>query len=350
MRVPPLPQPAEAGSPPLRGGDCFVKEKWGGDVQRSCDVRACVAQDKRTHSRRRPRTQSKPQRRSQPKRAPAAKPPQQHPAGQTHPRKSKATHPAQSQAAQPTQTRTGGEAAAATPGRSNAPTQVKGHAPSSSPRGTANPNAHRRPKPPQLHQAGQTHPRKSKDAHPAQAPAAQPTQTRAGGRAAAATPGRSNAPTQVKGHAPSPSPSSTANPNAHRRPKPPQQHPAGQTHQRETKGPGVRVRQDNPTHAGPRAPTTRTRQRRAALAAQTAVGDAQERILFRDDHVANTANVRLRRTKQKALFFGGIPVSFGKTKEMGYKYTELTKHFPPARKVHSRGYRIGHRRQELHRV
>ncbi len=63
-----------------------------------------------------------------------------------------------------------------------------------------------------------------------------------------------------------------------------------------------------------------------------------------------SANVRLRRTKQKALFFGGIPVSFGKTKEMGYKYTELTKHFPPARKVHSRGYRIGHRRQELHRV
>ncbi len=32
-----------------------------------------------------------------------------------------------------------------------------------------------------------------------------------------------------------------------------------------------------------------------------------------------SANVRLRRTKQKALFFGGIPVSFGKTKEMGYK-------------------------------
>ena len=198
--------------------------------------------------------------------------------------------------------------------------------------------------------AGQAHPFETKAAHPVQAPAAQPTQTRTGGEAAAATPGRSNAPTQVKGHAPSPSPSSTANPNAHRRPKPPQQHPAGQTHQRETKGPGVRVRQDNPTHAGPRAPTTRTRQRRAALAAQTAVGDAQERILFRDDHVANTANVRLRRTKQKALFFGGIPVSFGKTKEMGYKYTELTKHFPPARKVHSRGYRIGHRRQELHRV
>ena len=65
-----------------------------------------------------------------------------------------------------------------------------------------------------------------------------------------------------------------------------------------------------------------------------------------------SANIRFHRTqrRQKALFFGGIPVSFGKTKEMGYKYTELTKHFPPARKVHSRGYRIGHRRQELHRV
>ena len=216
-------------------------EKGGGDVQRSCDVRACVAQDKRTHSRRRPRTQPKPQQHSQPKRAPAAK------------------------------------AAAAAHGWANAPTQVKGHAPSSNLGGTTNPNAHRRP-------------------------------------------------------------------------KPPQQHPAGQTRQRETKGPGVRVRQDNPTHASPRAQTTRTRQRRAAQAAQTAVGDAQERILFRDDHVANTANVRLRRTKQKALFFGGIPVSFGKTKEMGYKYTELTKYFPPARKVHSRDHRIGHRRQELHRV
>ena len=32
-----------------------------------------------------------------------------------------------------------------------------------------------------------------------------------------------------------------------------------------------------------------------------------------------SASVRLHRTKQKALFFGGIPVSFGKTKEMGYK-------------------------------
>ena len=35
--------------------------------------------------------------------------------------------------------------------------------------------------------------------------------------------------------------------------KPPQQRTAGYTHPRKTKGPGVRVRQDNPTHAGPRA-------------------------------------------------------------------------------------------------
>ena len=234
--------------------------------------------------------------------------------------------------------------------RTSAPIRDEGRAPSPSPSGAANPNAHRR-------RSRRSNTRQVKRTHASQRPRtqlkpqrhSQPKRAPAA-KAAAAAPGWANAPTQVKGRAPSPSPSSTANPNAHRRPKPPQQHPAGQTHQRETKGPGVRVRQDNPTHAGPRAPTTRTRQRRAALAAQTAVGDAQERILFRDDHVANTANVRLRRTKQKALFFGGIPVSFGKTKEMGYKYTELTKHFPPARKVHSRGYRIGHRRQELHRV
>ena len=45
-----------------------------------------------------------------------------------------------------------------------------------------------------------------------------------------------------------------SHPNAHRRPKPPQQHPAGQTHPRKTKGPGVRVRQDNPTQRGPQGP------------------------------------------------------------------------------------------------
>ena len=76
----------------------------------------------------------------------------------------------------------------------------------------------------------------------------------------------------------------------------------------------------NAPNAKLRAPTTRTRQRRAALAAQAAVGDAQERILLRDDHPANTASKRLHRTqrRQKALFFGAYPVSFGKTKEMGY--------------------------------
>ena len=163
-------------------------------------------------------------------------------------------------------------------------------------------------------------------------------------------PRRTSAPTRDESQAPSPIPSGTANPKAHRR-------HSRRSCTRQDKRANARLRAPAsasgriiPPNASPRAQTTRTRQRRAAQAAQTAVGDAQLRILFRDDHVANTANVRLRRTKQKALFFGGIPVSFGKTKEMGYKYTELTKHFPPARKVHSRGYRIGHRRQELHRV
>ena len=142
--------------------------------------------------------------------------------------------------------------------------------------------------------AGQAHPRKSKATHPAQAPAAQPTQTRTGGQSR-----RSSTRLGKRTHARLRAPASAS---------------------------GRII----PPNAGPRAQTTRTRQRRAAQAAQTAVGDAQIRILFRDDHVANTANVRLRRTKQKALFFGGIPVSFGKTKEMGYKlhYPSQTTYCP----------------------
>ena len=149
--------------------------------------------------------------------------------------------------------------------------------------GHSHPRVPRRPKPPQQHPSGQTRQRKTKATHPA----------------------------QTQGH---------SHPRASGGPSRRSSTQQGKRTQRKTKGPGVHVRQDNPTHAGPRAQTTRTRQRRAAQAAQTAVGDAQLRILFRDDHVATTASKRFHRTqrRQKALFFGAYPVSFGKTKEMGY--------------------------------
>ena len=99
---------------------------------------------------------------SQPKRAPAAKPPQLHPAGQTRPR------------------------------------ETKGQAPSRKPKGTANPNAHRR-------HSRRSCIRQDKRAHArlrakrqAENQRAQPTQTRTGGIAAAAILGRIYAPTQDK--------------------------------------------------------------------------------------------------------------------------------------------------------
>ena len=144
-----------------------------------------------------------------------------------------------------------------------------------------------------------------------------------------------------------PSQSGTANPNAHRRrsrrscirqdkraharlrakrqaenqraqpPKsapaaqPPQLHPAGQTHLRKTKGLNNRSQQDKPTHARPRTPTTRTRQRRAAQAAQTAVGDAQERILLRDDHVQSLRQHKVPTHQQKRFsLWGSGDISF----------------------------------------
>ena len=104
--------------------------------------------------------------------------------------------PGSNQMAQPPKRAPAAKAAAAAPGRANAPTQVKGHAPSSNLGGTTNPNAHRRPKPPQQYPAGYTHQRETKAKHPVQTPAAKPTQTRTGGTAAAAAPGRISEPTR----------------------------------------------------------------------------------------------------------------------------------------------------------
>ena len=169
---------------------------------------------------------------------------------------------------------------------------------------------------------------------------AQPPQERTGGIAAAAASDRINALTRDTGQVPGPIPSGTAKPRASRRrsrrsstrpdkrtnarhrpstrpnpkrhsqaksvpaAKPPQQHPAGQNRPRETTGLNDCIWHDNSAHARPRTQTTRTRQRRAAQAAQTAVGDAQERILLRDDHLASTTSARFQRTHKKRLFFG----------------------------------------------
>ena len=145
---------------------------------------------------------------------------------------------------------------------------------------------------------------------------AQPTQTRTGGKAAAAAPGRISAPARDDGHAPSQNPKGTANPKAHRRHSRRSKARLKQPHPRETKDLNNCVRENSPTHASLRAQTTRTRQRRAAQAAQTAVGDAQLRILLRDDHVATTANIRFQRTSKSAFLFGGPGTFlFGKHKK-----------------------------------
>ena len=172
--------------------------KWRShpNAHRRRSRRSCTRLGKRTHASQRPRNQPKPQRHSQPKRAPAAKAAAAAPGWANAPTQVKGRAPSSNPGGTATQTRTGGEAAAAAPGWANAPTQVKGHAPSSNLGGTTNPNAHRRPKPPQQYPAGYTHQRETKAKHPVQTPAAKPTQTRTGGTAAAAAPGRISAPTR----------------------------------------------------------------------------------------------------------------------------------------------------------
>ena len=152
-----------------------------------------------------------------------------------------------------------------------------------SPSGTAKPRAPRRQsRRSSIRPDKRTHARHRSSIRPK--PKGTATQTRTGGKAAAATPIRTDAPTRDKG--------------------PQRTQPDGQLRPRKTT-----------------AQTTRTRQRRAALAAQTAVGVAQSRILLRDDHPANNANKRFQRTqrRQKALFFGGTPFLLARQKKWGTK-------------------------------
>ena len=101
--------------------------------------------------------------------------------------------------------------------RTSAPIRDEGRAPSPSPRGTANPNAHRR-------HSRRSNTRQVKRTHASQRPRTQLKPQRhsqphraPAAKAAAAAPGRINAPTRDEGHAPGPNSGGAADPNAHRR-------------------------------------------------------------------------------------------------------------------------------------
>ena len=178
------------------------------------------------------------------------------------------------------------------------PRQSQAQAPGPNP-GAQPPKRAPAAKPPQQHPAGQTHPRETKAKHPAQ--------------------------TQRRSH-----------PNAPRRQTPKPAHPRGGQASRPPPKASSSTRQGKRTHAklrapaaaygriippnaGPRAPTTRTRQRRAAQAAQTAVGDAQERILLRDDHAESfrQRKVTSHPTPAKSAFLWGYPRFFWQDKRNG---------------------------------
>ena len=116
--------------------------------------------------------------------------------------------------------------------------------------------------------------------------------------------------------------------------KPPQLHPVGQAHLRETKDLNICAQQDKRTHARLRAQTTRTRQRRAAQAAQTAVGDAQLRILLRDDHVQSLRRHKVPTHQQKRFsLWGSGDISFWQAqKEMPPKFPAALQKAAPSPK------------------
>ena len=129
-------------------------------------------------------------------------------------------------------------------------------------------------KPPQQHPAGYTHPRETKAKHPAQTQGhSHPNTPRRQSRRSSTQPdNRTNArrrpSTQSK-------PQRRSHPNAHRRQsRRSSTQPDIRTHAK-LRAPASASGRIIPPNANPRAQTTRTRQRRAAQAAQTAVGDAQ---------------------------------------------------------------------------
>ena len=158
------------------------------------------------------------------------------------------------------------------------------------------------------------HPPNSKrHSQPKRAPAA---------KAAAAAPSRIYAPTRDEGQAPSPSPSGAADPNAHRRQSRRSRTRQDKRANAKLRAPASAYGRIIPPNAGPRAPTTRTRQRRAAQAAQTAVGVAQERILLRDDHAESFRQRKVTSHQAKSAFLWGYPRFFWQDKRNGVQKTK----------------------------
>ena len=237
VHVPSLPQPLSR-QPPLRGGGLFIK---GNGAAMSNAVKTRQREISAQHP-------PNSKRHSQPKRAPRhRRRSSTQPDIRTHARRRPCTHP-------------------------NPGAQPPKRAPAA--------------KPPQQHQAGQTHQRETKATHPAQAQAAQPTPN-----AHRRQSRRSNARQDIRTHAKLRAPASASG----------------------------RI---TPPNARPGAPTTRTRQRRAAQAAQTAVGDAKVRILLRDDHAESFRQRKVTSHQAKSAFLWGYPRFFWQDKRNGVQKTK----------------------------
>ena len=196
------------------------------------------------------------------------------------------------------------------------PRQSQAQAPGPNP-GAQPPKRAPAAEPPQQHPAGQTHPRETKAKHPAQ------TQRRSHPNAPRRQSRRSSTQPDIRTHARR-RPSTQSKLQRHRHPNAPRRQGRSSTRQgkrtqRKTKGPAAAYGRIIPPNAGPRAQTTRTRQRRAAQAAQTAVGDAQERILLRDDHAESfrQRKVTSHPTPAKSAFLWGYPRFFWQDKRNG---------------------------------
>ena len=104
--------------------------------------------------------------------------------------------------------------------------------------------------------------------------------------------------------------------------KPPQPHLVDQTHPRETKDLNYRSQPDKPACARlrPKQPAPGSGEPRKRLKLRSAMHNYVSCLGMTTQKVS--ASVRFHRTqrRQKALFFGAYPVSFGKTKEMGYSF------------------------------
>ena len=130
-----------------------------------------------------------------------------------------------------------------------------------------------------------------------------------------------------RGHAPGPNSGGAADPNAHRRHSRRSSTQLGKRTRAKLKAPGVRVRQDNPTHAGPRAkqPAPGSGEPRKRLKLRSAMHNYVSCLGMTTQKVS--ASVRFHRTqrRQKALFFGAYPVSLARQKKWGTVFVRLFK-------------------------